>query len=537
MAFTSVQDLRPRRSSFNLSHTKCFDCDMGQLIPVLVQECIPGDSFTIANEAVVRFQPMVAPMLTPVNIETRYFFVPNRLVFDLSSDQTTTGDQRKWTDFITGGVEGTADIPMPTINGYGFTAFGKYSLWDYFGLPIVSNASDSVDSLSVSSLPFRAYNLIWNEFFRDENLQNSVKLVSRVVQRVAWKKDYFTSALPWQQRGVSPALPLSGNASVNISSLTFPQNTYIGYLNSTLRKVTGSPNTSLYGESSEGHSDYGYLLSSNDRDVHTTGNPIPVSASAPIDVSNIATFDVSDLRLAFQIQKWMERNARCGVRYVEFLRAHFGIAPHDETLQRPEYIGGSKSPLIVSEVLQTSASGANSTPQGTFTGHGISADHTYIGRYVAREFGWIIGVMYIRPEASYSQGIPRGFTRQSRYDFYFPEFANLSEQAISEKEIYGVPGTPPETLNRIFGYQGRFDELRHAQSKFCGAMRDTLNYWHLGRTFSDAPNLNGDFITCNPSKRIFAVQNIPEVIVNFANIIKAVRPIPKDSNPGLIDHS
>lgn len=522
MAFTSVQDLRPRRSSFNLSHTKCFDCDMGQLIPVLVQECIPGDSFTIANEAVVRFQPMVAPMLTPVNIETRYFFVPNRLVFDLSSDGTTTGDQRKWTDFITGGVEGTADIPMPIVSGRAFTNGPyKYSLWDYFGLPI---ASEEVVDLRVSWLPFRAYNLVWNEFFRDENLQDAINCDSQKVQRVAWKKDYFTSALPWQQRGVSPALPLSGNASVSISSLTFPANTNIGQLSSNIfsARPVGID---------------GYVLSSNTRNVQGSGSSVPVTAEGSADVSQIATFDVSDLRLAFQIQKWMERNARCGVRYVEFLRAHFGIAPHDETLQRPEYIGGSKSPLIVSEVLQTSASGKDSTPQGTFTGHGISADHTYIGRYVAREFGWIIGVMYIRPEASYSQGIPRGFTRESRYDFYFPEFANLSEQAISEKEIYGVPGTPPETLNRIFGYQGRFDELRHAQSKFCGAMRDTLNYWHLGRTFSDAPNLNGDFITCNPSKRIFAVQNIPEVIVNFANIIKAVRPIPKDSNPGLIDHS
>jgi hypothetical protein len=491
---------------------------MGQLIPVLVQECIPGDSFTIANEAVVRFQPMVAPMLTPVNIETRYFFVPNRLVFNLSADGTTTGDQRFWTDFITGGVEGTADIQMPIVIDNNIAV--RYALWDYFGLPL---GSGSVSSLKVSRLPFRAYNLIWNEFFRDENLQNPIDCNSMKVQRVAWKKDYFTSALPWQQRGISPALPLSGNASVNISSLTFPANTNIGQLRSPLQAFSvGSLEP--------------YALKNDDRNVQA--NPtVPVTATAPVDVSQIATFDVSDLRLAFQIQKWMERNARCGVRYVEFLRAHFGISPHDETLQRPEYIGGSKSPLIVSEVLQTSASGENSTPQGTFTGHGISADHTYIGRYVAREFGWIIGVMYIRPEASYSQGIPRGFTRESRYDFYFPEFANLSEQAIAEKEIYGVPGTSPDVLNRIFGYQGRFDELRHAQSKFCGAMRDTLNYWHLGRTFSDAPNLNGDFITCNPSKRIFAVQNIPEVIVNFANIIKAVRPIPKDSNPGLIDHS
>lgn len=527
MSFDSVQDLRPRRSSFNLSHTKCFDCDMGQLVPVLVQECIPGDSFTIANEAVVRFQPMVAPMLTPVNIETRYFFVPDRLVFSLSDDGTTTGDQRQWTDFITGGVEGTADIPMPIVTNSDFAT--KYSLWDYFGLPLRTSDGQDVSNLKVSMLPFRAYQMIWNEFFRDENLQEPVSLNAPVLRNVAWKKDYFTSSLPWQQRGISPALPLSGNATA--SSLIFSTSD----LANVYKSGTGSLYSVPHSEETGKNTFYGVALKSSDGTVPTGNYTVPVTA--PIDVSQIATFDVSDLRLAFQIQKWMERNARCGVRYVEFLRAHFGVAPHDETLQRPEYIGGSKSPLIVSEVLQTSASGADTTPQGTFTGHGISADHTYIGRYVAREFGWIIGVMYIRPEASYSQGIPRGFTRESRYDFYFPEFANLSEQAIAEKEIYGVPGTSPDVLNRIFGYQGRFDELRHAQSKFCGAMRDTLNYWHLGRTFSDAPNLNGDFITCNPSKRIFAVQNIPEVIVNFANIVKAVRPIPKDSNPGLIDHS
>ena len=216
------------------------------------------------------------------------------------------------------------------------------------------------------------------------------------------------------------------------------------------------------------------------------------------------------------------------------LRAHFGVSPRDDRLQRPEYIGGSKSPVIVSEVLQTSSTDATS-PQGNMAGHGVSASATYCGKYRATEYGLIMGIMSIMPRAMYQQGINRQWLRRSRYDFYFPEFANLSEQAILNCEIYE---TGVEATNKsIFGYQGRYDEMRTKQNMVCGQMKSVFDYWHLGRIFSTQPLLNSSFVTCNPDKRIFAAPSEPGFIVQFANLIKAWRPMPIQSDPGFIDHN
>ena len=514
--FSSVQANRPRRSSFNLSYEKKFDCDMGQLIPVMCDEVVPGDLFKIDNQVVCRLQPTLAPILQEVSVFVHYFFVPYRLL------------DPNWESFITGGTDGKDAYELPTWKP---ASVARYSLWDYFGFPTGITPQDSFLPMKY---PLYAYNYVYNEYYRDENLQEEVSLDDENVKRRAWRKDYFTSALPWQQRGTSPALPLSGNASVSISSLTFPAGTYIGNLDSNLRKITGSSDTSLYGDSASGHDAYGFVLSSNTRGVKANTIPISVSATAPVDVSNIATFDVSDLRLAFQVQKWMERNARSGVRYTEFLRSHFGVSPSDSRLQRPEYIGGSKSPMIVSEVLQTSQSSANS-PQGTMAGHGIVAGESHICKYHVTEFGVILGLLSIMPKASYQQGINRQWLRRTRYDFYFPEFAHLSEQAVMNGELYYQDS--PTANSEIFGYQGRYDEMRCKSDMVCGALRDQLSYWHLGRIFDTPPKLNASFVECNPSKRIFAVQNVPGVIVDYANIVTAVRPIPYSAEPGLIDHS
>ena len=225
-----------------------------------------------------------------------------------------------------------------------------------------------------------------------------------------------------------------------------------------------------------------------------------------VDLSTASTFDIADLRLAFQIQKWMERNARGGVRYTEFLRAHFGVAPRDERLHRPEYIGGSKSPVIMSEVLQTSSTDLT-TPQGNLAGHGISAQDQFCGSYRAAEFGLIMGIMSIMPKPAYSQGINRQWLRRSKFDFFFPEFVGLSEQAIEQAEIYATDVASANTT--IFGYQGRYDEMRTKDNMVVGEMRTTFDYWHLARQFSSAPLLNSSFITCIPRKDIFAVQNMP----------------------------
>ena len=469
---------------------------MAQLIPVMCDEVVPGDVFMIGNQAVVRFQPLVAPILHEINMYAYYFFVPYRILWD------------DWEDFISGGADGQFSDPIPewepTINTEG-------SLWDFFGFPVGVDP----DGAYPLDFPRRAYNLVYNEYFRDENLQTEVALTNETILNRAWEKDYFTSSLPWQQRGTAPALPISGSTSAV-------------WLQSQIRPTPPSANS-------------GFSVFSGDYNLYTSASPEHINAfhffnNNTVDLSTASTFDIADLRLAFQIQKWMERNARAGVRYTEFLRAHFGVSPRDERLQRPEYIGGSKAPCIISEVLQTSSTDST-TPQGNLAGHGITVSDAYCGKYHAQEFGLIIGIMSIMPRSAYSQGIDKQWLRKTKYDFYFPEFANLSEQAILNAEICAT-GTLSHNQD-IFGYQGRYDEMRTKNSQIVSGMRTTFDYWHLGRQFNTAspPVLNEDFIKCIPRKDIFAVPSEPGLIVNFANIIKAFRPLPYMAVPGLIDHN
>ena len=485
--FSEVGGLHPRRSVFDLSYEKKLTCDMAQLIPVMCDEVVPGDVFKIGNQAVVRFQPLVAPILHEINMYVHYFFVPYRILWD------------DWEDFISGGVDGQFADPIPEWEP---TITTEGSLWDFFGFPVGVDP----DGAYPLDFPRRAYNLVYNEYYRDENLQTEVALTNETILNRAWEKDYFTSSLPWQQRGTAPALPISGTTSA-----VWPAPPTSG----TLQNMT-------------------YYIGS----ATIPGNVQTRAAlnNNTVDLSTASTFDIADLRLAFQIQKWMERNARAGVRYTEFLRAHFGVSPRDERLQRPEYIGGSKAPCIISEVLQTSSTDAT-TPQGNLAGHGITVSDAYCGKYHAQEFGLIIGIMSIMPRSAYSQGIDKQWLRKTKYDFYFPEFANLSEQAILNAEICAT-GTPAHNQD-IFGYQGRYDEMRTKNSQIVSGMRTTFDYWHLGRQFNTGspPVLNEDFIKCVPRKDIFAVPSEPGLIVNFANIIKAFRPLPYMAVPGLIDHN
>lgn len=493
--FKRVAGLHPGMSVFDLSYVKLFTCDMGQLIPVMCDEVVPGDIFKIGNQSVIRMQPLVAPVLHEINAYVHYFFVPYRLLWS------------GWEDFITGGSNG-ADASTLPLWSPGF-APSEGMIWDYFGFPtgVIPTASSAP-----VAFPLYAYNLIFNEYYRDENLQAESPLNGGLKIR-NWEKDYFTSSLPWQQRGIAPALPISGTTHAVFSPASF------------------SYSTSTYPVQ---------LSGSLGNNAFFTGNSVAAANakaaldSNTVDLSSATTFNVADLRLAFQIQKWMERNARAGARYTEALQAHFGVSPRDDRLQRPEYIGGSKSPVIVSEVLQTSSSDATS-PQGNMAGHGVSASSTFCGKYRATEHGLIMGIMSIMPRTMYQQGMDRQWLRRSRYDFYFPEFANLSEQAILNCELYA---TADEATNKaIFGYQGRYDEMRTKRNMVCGQMRSTFDYWHLGRIFSSQPALNESFIQCVPDKRIFAAPTEPGFIVQFANLIKAWRPIPIQSDPGLIDHN
>lgn len=502
--FDLIGSLKPGKSTFDLSYDKKLTCDMGQLIPVVCDEMVPGDVFRLGNELVIRFQPLVAPVLHEINAYIHYFFVPYRLLDDA------------WEEFITGGKDGAYAGLLPRWEPTD-TTIG--SLWDFLGFP----TGVDPDGAYPIDYPRRAYNCVFNEYYRDENLQEEVLETNESILNRAWEKDYFTSALPWQQRGIAPSLPISGTTSAEWASAISVPLTWTA-------ATAGTPTAFNY--------DFGSLNPSN---VYTksalekgTGSITTAKMNANVvDLSSATTFNVADLRLAFQIQKWMERNARAGVRYTEFLGAHFGVSPRDDRLQRPEYIGGSKSSVIVSEVLQTSET--STSPQGNLAGHGLVADMTHIGSYRAQEFGVIIGMMSIMPKPSYQQGINRQWLRRSRLEFYFPEFSNLSEQAIERAEIYA---SGVEAENRtIFGYQGRYDEMRTKQNMVCGLMRTDFDYWHLGRQFGSAPLLNSAFITCVPRKDIFAAPSEPGLIVDVGNKIMAIRPMPLQSNPGLIDHN
>ncbi len=541
--FSSVRGNNVGRSVFNLSHFKRFTCDMGQLIPVLFLECVPGDTMKIGCEAVTRFQPMLAPILDSVDMYVHYFFVPTRLLMD---------NDKAWETFLTGGKDGKdnsvslpsfwfnffdgsqVDPKNPFSNGINK---GKYSLWDYFGLPLTSNDSRVRDANHVNGFSQKCYNLCWNEFYRDENLCGEVSLYNSTVLYRAWKKDYFTSALPWQQRGVSPALPISGTLPVNFNSSSFildgPFFANImddNFQLQAFRANVGGSDRILLGRTSS---------PSNFEDGEVSNVFGESNISGSVDLKNASTFDVAVLREAFQIQRWLELNARAGVRYTEFLNAHFGIAPRDEVLQRPEYLGGTKSEIVVSEVLQTSAT-SDASPQGNLAGHGLGAISDFICSYTAKEFGYIIGIASWMPKPSYQQGVNRIFSRQTKYDFYFPEFAHLSEQAVTKGEIYATGDEVHD--NSIFGYQSAYAEMRYMPSINCADMRDTYSYWHLGRIFSSDPSLNAGFLTTNSAfsggirKDIFAVQNEPGLIVNFANVVKAIRPLPVYGTPGFIDH-
>lgn len=537
-SFTQVKALRPGRNVFDLSYEKKFDFDVGQLIPAFLQECVPGGTYKIGNELVINAQPLNAPIYHKLDATVHYFFVPTRLIFD------------GWEDFITGGINGNDSTLLPRFNpsfdgtteaekkAQVLAAVGPYSLYDYFGMPIIPNTGSYVGDYTYPgrgatsgqpayfykplAFPWRIYNLCYNEFYRDETLQSEVNLDQVRVLNRNWSKDYFTSALPFQQRGTSPALPLSGTAPVLFST-----------------GAAEIPAMALYGGT------IGSGVVNDEVGFNDSSSSLPVSAKvrkATVSFENAATFNVSDLRLAFQLQKFMERAARGGVRYTEFLTSFFGVSPTDARLQRPEYLGGSKSPILINQVTQTSESGT--TPQGTLRGKGITADKNYICKYTASEFGYIIGILSVLPLPSYQQGVERTWLRKVKSDFYFPMFAHLSEQAVTEEEVYAFGDDGSEgVINNgyVFGYQAPYNEMRQRQNKVCGSLRSSLSYWHMGRIFDSAPALNSDFITCDASrdhlKRVYAVQNVPGLICNFANIVTGILPIPKYGEPGLIDHS
>lgn len=593
--FQKTGSLQPGRNMFNLSYAKKFDATFGLLYVGQVDEVIPGDTWHMGNNSVVRLvNPALAPLMENWTLYTHSFFVPYRLL------------DKSWEKFITGGWSGNDVVPPLTVNlskisgnstVVGSDARGKTTetvqqwfksvggLFDILGFnpEMIRNSfvttGDNPDSdVKISAYPFLAVPFVWNEFFRDENYMDPVYFpwvyagdtlaTERIAykdtyeekgQRTAipidtspmfsaglpyrcWKKDYFTSALPWQQRGDSPSLPLTG-----LGSVTFDNADSNNKLDVTLETL--GLNKDVYNPqiSSSSYNSTPLMSPANSTSLAIThsGTSKTEALTNHFNFEEATTFTIADLRLAVQIQKWMERNARAGSRYTEELRAHFGICPKDERLQRPEYLGGSKSPIVISEVLQTSESTENGTGQGNLAGHalGVSSNHTV--DYTVSEFGLILTFVSIMPTANYHQGINRQWLRETRFDYPWPEFVGLSEQEVTNKEIcVNTDGTINADLkpDAKFGYQGRYDELRYKPSMVCGNVRPSngsttyYDYWTMTRHFDSVPTMSAEFLRCQPNTNGLFFSDENPFVINFGNIIHATRPLPAMSNPGLLDH-
>lgn len=515
--------MRKRRSVFDLSHEHKLTCDMGKLIPIFCEDVLPGDTFKVKTDIVVRLQALLAPIMHRVDVFTHFFFVPNRLIFD------------KWEDFITGGEDGNDSTVAPTITADSTNGFAIGSLADYFGIPT------GVPSLEVSALPFRAYDLIYNEWYRDENIIPEVNIstaagadstTSTTLLSRAWEHDYFTKCLPWTQRGSQVSLPLGGKVPVRYGDS--PVDYYTLSTSGDMSPYAGK-SVAAYGTGS------GYdfsLFHSSEPGSGLTGPFSYPQRSFPleVDLGSATASTVNNLRQAFKVQQFMEISARGGARYIESILSHFGVKSSDYRLQRPVYLGGGRSPIVISEVLQTSST-SGTQALGDMGGHGFSAQRTHEFTRFFEEHGWIIGIMSIMPRTSYQQGLNRMWSRSTRYEYYWPIFAHLGEQGVLNKEIYAqdpsvVDSAGVSVNEKVFGYLPRYQEYRERESQVHGQMRSTLDFWHMGRIFNSLPELNANFINSDPTKRIEAVTNEDNCLVNIYHNVKAIRPIPKKGVPG-----
>ncbi len=562
--FSNVSGLKPGKTAFNLSHTHIFDCNFGELVPVACLETLPGDVFRLNSDVVGRLTSALrSPILSQMDIVLEAFYCPTRLLMGHDANFPTPVGEVTWEEFISGGKDGShignESYPLPVFyNGPTSSSFDTGGFGDHLGIQV--NTAISKDDTPLV-FPWRAYRWIWNEFYRDENLMDELQvcrylgngsssdstvvpydIYDKLLYR-CWRKDYFTSALPFQQRGTSPALPISGTLPVNFNGtlhLSAPDVTDIAnnfFPIEAFKASLGGSERIFLGKSSSATFQDGDQISDLSGDFD--------GITGYVNLANAATFDVNQIRTAFQVQKWLERNARGGVRYTEYLRSHFGVSPSDARLQRPQFIGSCRSPWLVNEVLQTSETNASVTPQGNQAGQAINLSRNSLGKFKSYEYGYILILASVVPKALYQQGIPKYLSRKHNLDFYTPEFAHLSEQPVLNKEIYYKEGG---NNNGIFGFQPIWNEMRFIPSKVTGHMRTgasnySFDYWHFGRNFADTPLLNADFLMIGSNAqsrqelmRVFAVQDENPFIINCALSIKALRPMPYLSEPGLIDH-
>lgn len=487
-------------TSFNLSHRVDFSGNMGKLLPVGIIDVVPGDRINHRVTALLRTQPLLAPVMHTCDVDLHVFFCPDRIIWDAA------------TDFHSGGDDGLDATVAPTISSTAGTGWVKSTLSDYLGLPL------GVPAQSCSALPFRAYAKIYNEFYRDSQLQSELVIstasgvdttTSTALVSPCWKRDYFTKARPNPQLGPDVTVPLTGDAPV----------TGIGVNNSAA--VTwakdGAEVNQTGGITGTAGDDWTYYQGSGS----TLGAMIKqdgVTAFPDIhaDLSGVQAIDVRDLRELSAIQSYLERNNIWGGRYIEQVMSRFGVRVPDFRLDRPEYLGGAGTKFQFSEVLQT-AEGVD--PVGEMRGHGIALQGSSRYKYKVVEHGWIMVLMSVRPKTQYMQGQHRMWNRETKYDYLIPELERIGEQAILNKELYAPHATP----NGVFGYTPQYDEYRSIPSRVAGDFRDTLKYWHMAREFSSDPALNSTFVTANPTTRVFSATSEDQMYVTVNHDILAKR--------------